>query len=124
MAKHTLKILRLPHCKVFKTCFAHFSTLPMKGLMLVVNSLLTDKMANLKTEGIARRYAKTAFSQNMWVSGGKKCSFFGKFGVLCSLVTSVLRFDLLPYYRQIALCIFCESAIQKISANKGVTWNN
>ena len=65
-----------------------------------------------------------AFSQNMWVSGGKKCSFFGKFGVLCSLVTSVLRFDLLPYYRQIALCIFYESAIQKISANKGVTWNN
>ena len=59
MAKHTLKILRLSHCKVFKTCFAHFSTLPMKGLMLVVNSLLTDKKANLKMEGIARSYAKT-----------------------------------------------------------------
>ena len=32
--------------------------------------------------------------------GGKKCSFFGKFGVLCFLVTSVLRFSSLPSYRQ------------------------
>ena len=35
------------------------------------------------------------------ISGGKKCSFFGKSGILCFLVTSVLRFTLLPYYRQI-----------------------
>ena len=32
------------------------------------------------------------------VSGGKKCSFFGKFSVLCFLETLVLRFGLLPYY--------------------------
>ena len=32
---------------------------------------------------------------------GKKCSFLGKFVVLCFLVTSVLRFALLPYYRQL-----------------------
>ena len=31
------------------------------------------------------------------VSGGKKCSFFGKFGVLCFLVILVLRLTLLPY---------------------------
>ena len=31
---------------------------------------------------------------------GKKCSFFGKFGVLCFLVTSVLKFPLLPYYQR------------------------
>ena len=30
------------------------------------------------------------------VSGGKKYSFFGKFGVLCFLVSSVLRIALLP----------------------------
>ena len=35
------------------------------------------------------------------VSGGKKCSFFGKFGVLCFLETPVLRFALLPDYRRI-----------------------
>ena len=32
-------------------------------------------------------------------SGGKKCSFSGKFGVLCFLETTVLKFALLPYYR-------------------------
>ena len=37
----------------------------------------------------------------MFVSGGKKCSFFGKFGVLCFLETTVLRFTLLPDYRQL-----------------------
>ena len=35
--------------------------------------------------------------------GGKKCSFFGKSDVLCFLVTPVLRFTLLPYYRRINL---------------------
>ena len=35
------------------------------------------------------------------VSGGKKSLFFGKFDVLCFLVTSVLRFPFLPYYRRI-----------------------
>ena len=30
-----------------------------------------------------------------------RCSFFRKFGVLCFLETLVLRFALLPYYRQI-----------------------
>ena len=39
------------------------------------------------------------------VSGGKKCLFFGKFGVLCFLLASVLRFSLLLYCRQIRLCI-------------------
>ena len=38
--------------------------------------------------------------------GGKKCSFFGKFGQLCFLVTSVLRFALLPYYRRIIVWSF------------------
>ena len=34
------------------------------------------------------------------VLGGKKCSFFRKFDVLFYLETPVLRFTLLPYYRQ------------------------
>ena len=40
------------------------------------------------------------------VSGGKKCSFFGKFGVLCFLETPVLRFVLLPYYRPYSTHLF------------------
>ena len=35
------------------------------------------------------------------VARGKKCSFFRKFGVLYFLQTHVLRFALLPNYRQI-----------------------
>ena len=34
-------------------------------------------------------------------AGCKKCLFFGKFGVLCFIVTSVLIFSLLLYYRRI-----------------------
>ena len=34
------------------------------------------------------------------VSGGKKCSFLGRFDVFCFLETPVLRFTLLPYYWQ------------------------
>ena len=37
------------------------------------------------------------------VSGGKKCSFFGKFGMLCFLETPVLRFSLSPYYWRLML---------------------
>ena len=33
------------------------------------------------------------------VSGGKKCSLFGKLGMLSFLETPVLRFALLPYYQ-------------------------
>ena len=33
-------------------------------------------------------------------TAGKKCLFFGNFGVLCFLETPVLRFALLPYYRR------------------------
>ena len=34
------------------------------------------------------------------VSGGKKCSFLGKFDVFCFLETPVLRFTFSPYYGQ------------------------
>ena len=37
------------------------------------------------------------------VSGGKKCSFCGKFGLLCFLETLVLRFALLLHYRLVEL---------------------
>ena len=42
----------------------------------------------------------------LFVSGGKKCSFFGIFDVLCFLGTPVLRFALLPYYRRYTLMPF------------------
>ena len=39
-------------------------------------------------------------------SGDKKCSFFGKFGVFCFLVTSVLRFFLLHFYQRLDVVMF------------------
>ena len=54
-----------------------------------------------------RRISKRAFQglftrvSHVCVSEGKKCSFFGKFDVLCFLETTVVRFALLPYYRRI-----------------------
>ena len=38
------------------------------------------------------------------VSGGKKCSFFGKLCVLYFFGTAVLRFALLSYYRRLISC--------------------
>ena len=35
------------------------------------------------------------------VSGGKKCSFFGKFDVVCFLETPFVRFALFPYNRRL-----------------------
>ena len=65
---------------------------------------------NLKTE-VTRKQSKPNFPKNehflprdtcryKCVSEDKKCSFSGKFDVLCFIVTSVLRFALLPYYRR------------------------
>ena len=45
----------------------------------------------------------TPWYTHVCVLGGKKCSFFGKFDVLCFLETPVSRFALLPYYRWIGL---------------------
>ena len=75
-----------------------------------VNSL------KLGTDGISKKVNNTGeffyrfySKRNAWskvhqmgvsVSGCKKCSFFGKLGVLCFLETPVLRFALLPYYRR------------------------
>ena len=39
-------------------------------------------------------------TKNVRVSGGKKCLFFGNFGMFCFLETPVLRFALLPYYQR------------------------
>ena len=50
------------------------------------------------------------------VSGGKKCLLYGKFGLLCFLVTSIFRFALLPYYRRFD--VFTVSFINNSKANQ------
>ena len=52
---------------------------------------------------IQAQFVGTYVGAYVCVLGSKKCLFFGKFGVPCFLVTSVLRFALLPYYWRIIL---------------------
>ena len=52
--------------------------------------------------GVSRKQSTSNFPKNvLCVSGGKICSFFGKFGMLCFLETNILRFALLPYHRRL-----------------------
>ena len=66
--------------------------------------------------GVSRKQSTSNFPKNehflppdlhtyVFISGGKKCSFSGKFDMLCFLETPVLRFALLPYYQRF-VCIF------------------
>ena len=48
------------------------------------------------------------------VSWGNKYLFFGKFGVLCFLVTSVWRLALLPYYQRVMRITPCTCNIKII----------
>ena len=62
------------------------------------------------------------------VSSGKKDSFFRKFGVLCFLETSALRFTLLPYYRRSMLFrLICSRIVENlwnvIKSHSG-SWSN
>ena len=68
------------------------------------------KRLNSKT-GVSRKKKHAKFPKSehflpLSVSGGKKCSFFGKFGVLGFPETPVLRFALLSYYRPLVSLYF------------------
>ena len=70
-------------------------------LLLIVGDKAKGRISRqVFQENKARQIFRKTNISNVCVSGGKKCSFFGKFGVLCFLETPVLRFALLPYYRR------------------------
>ena len=78
---------------------------------------------SLKTE-ITRKQ-----SVCLYVSGGKKCSFFGKFGVLSFLVTSVLRLAFLSYYRQVVGILFVKekgmpAVVHNLLSASPTKWSN
>ena len=91
-----------------------------------VNSSAIRQTANLKTE-VRRKQSMPFFPKNehflpldthtyVCVSGSMKCLFFGKFGVLCFLLTSVFRFSILPYYGTVSSSIsfhFSENFMKK-----------
>ena len=87
--------------------------------LVPLTMIITDNLsairgkANLKT-GITRKQITPNFPRSKYflppdththvcVSGGKKCLFFGKFGLLSFCVTPVWRFAHLPYYRRIGI---------------------
>ena len=49
------------------------------------------------------------------VSGGKKCSFFGKFGVFCFLATLVLRFG---------FCLITDYFLHKLEKQLNDSYDN
>ena len=88
------------------------ATLCWKGLnenIYLKSSAITQKGESqdgcYKKTKYAKFFEKRSFlppgpHTHTYISGGKKCSFFGKFGLLCFLVTPILRFTCLPYYRR------------------------
>ena len=99
----------IPNCNRLFEAFQK-SVFTFKLLKIDCKSQAKRKRANLET-GVTRKQSKSDFPKNehflppdrytgVLVSGGKKCSFFRKFDLLGLLVTPLLRFALLPYYRR------------------------
>ena len=77
---------------------------PVNWFALQINGVVSKWWGALVVNGLMK--CKMTWSwvytiMYVCVSEGKKCSFFGKFGVLCFLEKLVLRFALLPYYPQL-----------------------
>ena len=112
--KKTAKNILFPFFKAFK--LFRITTQPKlrKYLQCSFSSVIRQKGESengcFKKTKHAKFPEKQTFLTSWYVvcvSGGKKCLFFWKFGVLCFLETPVLRFVLLPYYRLFNLFHFC-----------------
>ena len=91
--------------------FMSFIKFLQRGTNILNSLVIGQKMANPKT-GVSRKQSTSNFPKKehflppdtytyVFLSEDKKCSFFGKFDVLCFLETPVLRFTHLPYYQRI-----------------------
>ena len=77
---------------------------PILKIMLVIfitllKTICIEAVVPWSTHDVVSTFTRRLHDVFTCLSEGKKCSFFGKFGVLCLLETPVLRFALLPYYR-------------------------
>ena len=89
--------------------------------MRIIRCITANKSSVIRQKGESQKgcFKKTKhakFSENehffpsdkhtyVYVSGGKKCSFFIKFGVLCFLETPFLRFALSYYWRNVKMFV-------------------
>ena len=77
----------------------------MFSIVTISSLVITQKVES--KNGCFKKTKHTKFSEKLippdtqtyvCVSGSKKCSFLGKFSMLCFLETTVFTFALLPYY--------------------------
>ena len=118
------KPLAITNCRVEFRGLYHVEISPLicranqwTGFYMIGTSVMKELIAAITVEGEERvlilgyicsywmllPYLRSLF---LCVSGGKKCLFFEKFGVLRFLVTPVLRFALLPYYQRYCFSFF------------------
>ena len=83
-----------------------------KLLQSVIKQKSESQNGCFKKINHAKFSQKQTFNTYVRVSGGKKCLFFGKVGVLCFLETPVLRFALLLYYQQAIMEMLIKTAIK------------
>ena len=105
-----------------------FSTRENPKRQLGVTSVIRQKGDNQenKAQQIFRKtnisYPLIRTRTYVCVSGDKKCSFFGKFGMICFLETPVLIISLLPYYRWFDVCRVLAAPVQFIQQKALEPW--
>ena len=115
-------------------CFLNLPCLICDNLQCQILKFVRNKAKGESQNGVSRKQSTPDFPKNEYflppgthmyvcVSGSKKCSFFGKFGVLCFLETPVLRFALLPYYRQVVKVCWLNTSITLSSRRRSVKDN-
>ena len=90
-------------CKSFFLCLTFSTTILIIIDQAVLWKNTNSSFPNVCVSGV--RNVRTCSSVRVRISG-KKCSFFGKFCVLCLLETPILRFLLLPYYERYLVWLF------------------
>ena len=97
-------------CQFLKFCLTILGCYSLKGESSVI------RQKGESQNGFFKKTKHAKFSEKLifltpWYSHvrlrirGKKCSFYGKFGVPCFLETPVLRFAILTYYRRIVFLL-------------------
>ena len=71
-------------------------------IIITIISIIVLRQKGESQNGCFKKTKHSKFSEKhiFYPLIRKKCSFFGKFGVLCFLKTPVLRFAILSYYRR------------------------
>ena len=93
---------------IFSCCLDHWLVVIWGNFVVFFGSLRC--IPDVVNSSVIRQKGEGKTSV-LCITGGKKCSFFGRFGLLCFLETPVLRFAFLHYYQGIIFDgSFCENS--------------